>query len=305
MYNVMDLCAGIGGFSLTGKWLIGNWRTVCYVEIDKYCQRVLQQRIKDGYLDDAPIYDDLKTFDGQPWCGSVDIVTAGFPCQPFSVAGKQLGEADERNLWPDVWRVCSEVRPRYIFLENVPAILANRYIKRIFGDLAEGGYDCKWRVLSAAEVGAPHKRDRVWVCCHANENSKSTLPVNDETPGVREMEYASSNRWEPSDRGRALPNEKRYDSSKKQEQHNQQPRVGEPSNVADTTSERLHPGHQHQTRQTSRCSEQQQSNWPTEPNVGRVAHGIPERVDRLKSLGNAIVPGVACEAWRLLTNGKT
>lgn len=160
--NVLDLFAGIGGASYAGK-LIGGWQTVCYVEWDKYCQQVIQARIRDGIFDDAPIWDDVQTFDGKPWRGSVDIITAGFPCQPFSVAGKQQGESDERNMWPDTCRVISEVRPRYAFLENVPALLTSGYFGRIIGDLSEIGYDCRWTIVSARHLGALHLRERVWI----------------------------------------------------------------------------------------------------------------------------------------------
>lgn len=163
-YRVLDLFAGIGGASYAGK-LIGNWRTVCYVEWDDYCRRVIQARIRDGIFDDAPIWDDVQTFDGKPWRGSVDIVTGGFPCQGFSVAGKQLREEDERNMWPDTLRVIGEVRPRFAFLENVPALITSGYFGRIIGDLSEIGYDCRWTVISAADVGAPHTRKRLWILC--------------------------------------------------------------------------------------------------------------------------------------------
>jgi len=139
-------------------------RTVCYVEIDSYCQKLIQARITDGYLDDAPIWDDARTFDGKPWRGCVDIFTAGFPCQPHSVAGQRCGESDERNLWPDTLRVIRDVGPAYVLLENVPGILADPgYAGTVVGQLAEIGYDCLWDCVSAVAVGAPHERERWWV----------------------------------------------------------------------------------------------------------------------------------------------
>ena len=168
--NELCLFAGAGGGSIASKWLLG-WDTVCYVEWDKYCQQVLQARIRDGLLDDAPIWDDVRTFDGRPWRGCVDIITAGFPCQPFSVAGKRKGADDERNMWPDTIRIIREVQPRYAFLENVPGLLVSGYFGRVLGDLAASGYDIRWRCLSAAEVGAPHRRDRLWIVADAKQNS--------------------------------------------------------------------------------------------------------------------------------------
>src|SRR5581483_3896314 len=110
MYE-LALCAGIGGISL-GLQRTGRIRTVCYVEKDDYRSQVLIQRMRDGWLDDAPIWDDVTTFNGEPWCGRVDIISAGFPCQPFSTAGKQLAEQDKRHLWPDICRIIRQVRPR-------------------------------------------------------------------------------------------------------------------------------------------------------------------------------------------------
>ena len=170
--NELSLFSGAGGGLLASKYLLG-WRTVCYVEWDKYCQRVLQARIRDGLLDDAPIYGDIRTFDGRSWRGCVDIVTAGFPCQPFSVAGKRQAENDERNMWPDTIRVIREIQPRWCLLENVSGLLATGYIGEIFRDLAESGFDCAWRRLSAAEVGAAHRRDRLWVVANREDEVES------------------------------------------------------------------------------------------------------------------------------------
>ena len=167
MINELALFAGAGGGLLASKLL--GWRTVCYVEWDAYAVEVLRARIRDGYLDDAPIWDDCFSFDGTPWAGLVDVITAGFPCQPFSSAGKGLAESDSRNGWPAVRRIIGEVRPRFAFLENVPGLISKPYIRRIFGDLAEIGYDADWGTLSAAAVGANHKRERLWIVAYAAE----------------------------------------------------------------------------------------------------------------------------------------
>lgn len=165
--NVLDLFAGAGGSILAGKLL--GWRCVCAVELDAYCRRVLLQRQRDGILPLFPIWDDIRTFDGRGWRGRVDVVTAGFPCQPFSVAGKRKGAADGRNLWPETMRILNEVRPRFCLLENVPALITSGYFGIILGDLAEGGFDARWCVLSAAGCGAPHIRKRLWIVAHADE----------------------------------------------------------------------------------------------------------------------------------------
>jgi len=173
--NELSLFSGYGGFSL-GLRLAGmETRTVGYVEIDKYCQRIIQARIKDGFLDDGPIFPDISTFNGNQCRGVVDIITAGFPCQPHSVAGQRRGEADDRNLWPDTLRVIREVGPRFVLLENVPGILANGYAGTVVGQLSEAGYDCLWGCVPAAAVGAPHRRERWWCLAIANTDRKRCL----------------------------------------------------------------------------------------------------------------------------------
>lgn len=166
----LSLFSGGGGGLLASRLL--GWRTIGYVEIDDYAQRVIAARIADGYLDVAPIFTDVCEFlesgAADEYRGAADVVSAGFPCQPFSVAGKRAGADDARNLWPETMECIRRVRPRYAFLENVPGLLTSGYWGTILGDLAEGGYDARWRVLSAAEVGAPHKRDRLWIVAHAN-----------------------------------------------------------------------------------------------------------------------------------------
>jgi len=137
---------------------------VCYIEYDTYCQEVLKKRGEEGWLDIAPVWDDIRTFDGRPWREKVDIVFGGFPCQDISVAGKGKGikEGTRSGLFFELMRVCGEVRPEYIFLENVSAI-NKRGLDIVLGSLSEIGYNAEWGHLSAREVGARHKRDR-WFC---------------------------------------------------------------------------------------------------------------------------------------------
>lgn len=182
--NELALFAGAGGGLLASRWLL-NWRTVCAVEIDPYRQAVLLARQADGLLDPFPIWPDVRDFDGRPWRGIVDVVTAGFPCQPFSVAGRRRGADDERNRWPDTIRVLREVRPRFALLENVPGLLAHEYVRTIFGDLAEAGFDAEWCVLGADDVGAPHRRKRLWILAHARRAG------NEPDSGPREASSAT------------------------------------------------------------------------------------------------------------------
>ena len=165
----LSLFSGYGGFSL-GLRIAGiQTRTIGWCDHDKYIQKVIRQRIKDGYLDDAPIIGDIRSFNWEVYRGLVDIITAGFPCQPHSYAGGRAGEDDERNLWPDTRQCIGKVEPSYVFLENVPGILSNGYARTVTGELAELGYDAQWGLVSAADVGAPHLRQRWW--CLANRRT--------------------------------------------------------------------------------------------------------------------------------------
>jgi len=163
--NELSLFSGAGGGLLATQHLLG-FNTIGYVEIDDYCQKVIAQRIKDGFLHNAPIFTDIKAFIdsgcAELYQGVTDLITAGFPCQPFSVAGQRKAEQDERNLWPQTIQCIRIIRPRYAFLENVPGLLATSYIRRIYGDLAEAGYNARWCMLGADDCGAPHRRKRWW-----------------------------------------------------------------------------------------------------------------------------------------------
>jgi DNA (cytosine-5)-methyltransferase 1 len=169
--NELSLFSGAGGGLLATKHLLG-WKTIGYVEIDDYCQRIIQQRIIDGLLDRAPIFSDVKAFISEGYAeaykGMVDVITGGFPCQPFSVAGKQKGEQDERNMWPETRDTIGIIRPRYIYLENVPNLLTHPYLWRILSNITEMGYDCRWGIISAADVGAPHLRKRWWIVANTS-----------------------------------------------------------------------------------------------------------------------------------------
>ena len=176
----LSLFSGAGGGILGGK-LIG-WRTVCAVEIEPYPASVLCQRQNDGILPTFPIWDDIQTFDGNPWRGIVDVVSGGFPCQDISTAGKGAGiEGEHSGLWREMRRIVREVRPKYVFVENSPMLLV-RGLKRVLGDLAEMGYTCAWGTLSGRHVGAPIKRERLFIACANKEYGKKGLgPIESES----------------------------------------------------------------------------------------------------------------------------
>ena len=164
--NELALFAGAGGGILGGKLL--GWRTVCAVEWEPYAAGVLAARQNDKVLEPFPIWDDVQTFDGTPWRGIVDVVSGGFPCQDISSAGKGAGIDGERSsMWKHMARVVCEVRPEWVFVENSP-MLVSRGLGTVLRDLAEIGFDAAWTVLSAAQVGAPHIRERIWICAHSN-----------------------------------------------------------------------------------------------------------------------------------------
>lgn len=161
----LALFAGVGGGILGGKIL--GWRTVCAVERDAYASSVLVARQNDGFLAPFPVWDDVCTFDGKPWRGIVDVVSGGFPCQDISIAGRGAGITGTRSrLWVEMARIIGEVRPRFAFVENSP-MLVNRGLDVVLGDLAAMGFDARWGIVSAADVGAPHLRERIWIVAHA------------------------------------------------------------------------------------------------------------------------------------------
>ena len=274
----LSLFTGGGGGVLATHHLLG-WRTVGYVEWEEYAQRIIAARIKDGLLDAAPIYGDIRAFNrcgyAAAYTGMVDVITAGFPCQPFSVAGKQHGADDERNMWPATIATIRLVRPRYCLLENVPGLISNGYFATVLGDLAACGFNARWRVLSAAELGAPHKRDRLWIVAYQRNGS--------------DPDRSKQGRRDQSQRG-------------SDRRTGQPARDGETWTLADTGGEGLEIG-QGERGQWPQPAIAGGGWWATEPDLGRVANGVAYRVDRLKALGNGQVPAVAATAWRLLTAG--
>ena len=166
--RTLHLFAGAGG-GILGDILLGH-QCVCAVEIDGYCQKVLQARQKDGILPWFPIFSDVTTFDGRPWRGSVDVVSGGFPCQDISCAGKGVGIGGERSgLWTEFARIIGEVQPRFVFVENSP-VLTSRGLGDVLGDLSCLGYDARWGIVGARHAGAPHHRYRIWIVAYPDSN---------------------------------------------------------------------------------------------------------------------------------------
>lgn len=155
--KMLDLFSGIGGFSLTGKW--AGFETIHFVEKDLFCQKVLKKNFPN-----IPIHDDIKTF----YCSNkIDLLTAGLPCQPFSVAGKQKGRDDDRYLWPDTLRIIRESKPSFVLLENVPGIIKLE-LDNIIDDLEREAYSVSQYLIPASAAKAPHKRERIWIVAYCN-----------------------------------------------------------------------------------------------------------------------------------------
>lgn len=252
--KVLDLFSGIGGFSL-GLERAG-FETVAFCEIEPYCQKVLAK-----HWPEVPIYDDIRKLDGRKYRGTVNVVCGGYPCQPFSAAGKRNGEQDDRHLWPEMFRIIKECRPTWVCCENVAGHITMG-LDTVLSDLESESYTCQPLVIPACAVDAPHRRDRVWIIAHANEHGNG-----------KQYQHEKKRR----DSERAL------------------------HDVADSDSdsgERLKPCRvnpqgwpQQDQRQTGSCGDGFRR-WPTKPGVCRVANGIPNRAHRIKALGNAVVPQI-------------
>ena len=314
--RTLHLFAGCGG-GLLADLLLGH-RPVCAVELDPYCQQVLMQRQRDGVLPWFPIWGDVRDFDGRPWLGCVDVVSGGFPCQPWSVAGKRAGAADDRNLWPDTVRVVRDIRPRYVFLENVPGLLTQQYFGTMLGDLAQAGYDARWLCLGADDVGAPHHRKRLWILadaaqqrraihrCEAPQSGWGRTPVGN--ADFQGLEVWKSKRGDDATECSSV--ERTGGLANAQCKRLEEPRdwgvsgrAPGPDTVTDAGWGLAQPG---LGRVADGLAPWLLWAWPDEPgDVPRVARGIPDRVARLRALGNGQVPLCAAVAWRLLTREDT
>ena len=203
--HTASLFSGVGGLDLGLKLAIPESKTVLYIERDSYAAATLVARMEDKTLDQAPICADITTFDGRAWCGKVDILVGGFPCQDISVAGKGVGIGGKRSgLWSEIVRLADEIRPRYLFLENVSAI-TSRGLDVVLADLAELGFDAEWLCLRASDVGAPHRRER-WFCLgyakgrHGATDERSLRQREREYRGIRGVAHTERARWDETDR---------------------------------------------------------------------------------------------------------
>ncbi len=267
----MHLFAGIGG-GLLADLILGH-RPIVAVEWDGYACKVLRERAAEGWFPGLSVWEgDVRLFDPSEYTGQVDCIHAGFPCQDISVAGKQAGvsEGTRSGLYREVLRIAGIVRPRFLFLENVAAILGNG-LATVLADLAALGYDCRWLCIRASDVGAPHHRDRWFLLADAMR--EGSPPQRDEVGkqgrfGKRCQILADTKRQRFSEQGKYVHAKH---SAQSQDWQAVEPVDG---GIPDF--------------------------WRIEPKLDRVANGIPNRVGQLKGYGNAQVPLQAATAWRLL-----
>ena len=278
MLRHLDLFSGLGGFSL-GLETTGGFETVAFCDIEKFSRKVLKKHWPDvkQYKDIKELtYEQIK----EDTLAPIDIITGGYPCQPFSVAGSQRGEKDKRHLWPDMFRIVKECKPTWVIGENV-SVHIKICLDTVLHDLESEGYTVRAFSISASSVGANHQRERVWIIAYANmENTRQhgrriESTWNTESIGsgtTEETQWSTnSNQINGSGEGATL--------------------VGESS---DTNSQRLQgrrPEQQLRKDETERPTSWD-GWWEFEPDVARVANGIPKRVDRLKGLGNSLVPAI-------------
>ncbi len=299
--NVLDLFSGIGGFSL-GLERAG-FKTVAFCEIEPYCRAVLRR-----HWPDVRQYDDVRTLTAEQLAAdgiAVDVICGGFPCQDISVAGKGAGITGERSgLWKEYARLIGELRPRYVIVENVAALLG-RGMGVVLGDLAEIGYDAEWHCISAADVGARHLRERIWIVGYPEHIGFNAAEVT----GSIEAGIHDSKTWPQQTGEFARPDQQQPFVADADVKHgkrrgeSQQPnseagaswhkskRRGKP--FAYACIERLEVQRALASRIESQLNDAgNDCRWEPEPAVGRVVNGVPRRVDRLKGLGNAVVPQI-------------
>ena len=289
--KMLDLFSGIGGFALAARW---TWKedldVVGFCEIEEYCQKVLEKNFPN-----VPIYEDINELDGNLF-NDVDLITGGFPCQDISQAGRGAGiEKETRSgLWFEMLRIISEVRPRYAIIENVP-MLTIRGGTRVIEGLAEIGYNAEWTVIGANDVGAWHTRKRIWIVAYPESErhggrTSEERPVSERVILQSEQEGGKMGS-KAEGRSESRRESKLSDtnevgrirrSTKKQTENTKVKALSKSQSSSDDTQ-----------RSVPEWNREQEYYWAFEPSVGRVADGVPDWVDRIKGLGNAIVPQIA------------
>jgi len=278
----IELFAGIGGFGLAGEW--AGIESVAQVEIDDFCQKILSKNFPN-----AQKFRDIKQFDGRPFRGTIDIISGGFPCQPYSTAGKRLGTDDDRHLWPEMLRIIQEVAPRWVVGENVRGLVSwngGVVFDEVQADLEDEGYEVIPFLLPACAVNAPHRRDRIWFVAYAaqidDSRNAGEIPKQDGRQKFYNVpEFSSSG---------AL-----YGFSSNTNQAGLQERISAGFRGIQQKAKSS------KGRESSR--NHSAGNWrefPTQSPVCGGNDGVSNRVDRIAALGNAIVPQVAYRIFKAI-----
>lgn len=272
----LDLFSGIGGFALAARW--AGFRTIGFCDNEPFAQAVIRK-----HWPEVPIHGDIKALDGTAYRG-VTLLTGGFPCQPFSNAGKRRGKDDDRYLWPEMLRVIQEAKPTWVVGENVVGIIGLA-LDQVCSDLEAEGYEVEPIIIPACGVDAPHRRNRVWIIAGGGGAMWPTprTPSGGPDNSAKRLR-PSGHRGTTNLLGSVLANPQ-----------------GQQSSSDDNRSEQTETFESQQGEfRGSDCGKMRERNWATEPSVGRVANGIPYGMDRLKGLGNAIVPQVAYEILKVI-----
>ena len=280
--TVGSLFAGIGGIDLGLEW--AGFETAWFCEQDEYCQKILAR-----HWPGVPCFPDVRGIDEN--AARVDVLAGGFPCQPVSTAGRRLAQDDPRWLWPEFARLIRLLRPRGVLLENVPGLFTAGF-GDVLGDLAESGYDAEWDCIPAAAAGAPHLRDRVFVIAAPRAQFRRNLADSDNT-GPWDAIRARGNAARDGSALMADPNCQRLERTDREIRLEQRSGCGDNGRALMANPDNQRCDRWARGKEGRREQPTNGSIWATEPAVGRVANGIPRRVDRLRALGNAVVPQVA------------
>ena len=333
--TVISFCSGYGGIE-RGLELEGfEHRVIAYVEIEAYAIANLVAKMESNQLDAAPIYTDLKTFPSEIFRDKVSLITGGYPCQPFSAAGSRQGEKDSRHLWPYIRRHIDAIRPIQCFFENVEGHISLG-LSTVVSDLEEDNYRTTWGIFSAEEVGAPHRRKRVYILANSKGygSRRELRELSKKNEKIRESQEHRKNKTrllndasqdEFIDLGDSQNNRCERRSAKTQregsksicerseedlwcefERSSQALADSKSIGVQRLRTSRKQKSDSHGQQKLSVCQSERSQNaqWPSEPRLGRVVDGCADRVDRIRMLGNGVVPQTAAKAWRTL-NQKT
>lgn len=284
----ISLCAGYGGLDLGLHIAEPGYGTVAYVEREAHAAATLVARMEDASLGKAPVWDDLRTFDGASWRGCVDIVLAGYPCQPFSSAGKRLGENDPRHLWPDVARVVDEAGPEWVFCENVEGHMSLGFAE-VAGCLAGMGYSTKAGLFTAREAGAAHRRRRIFILAHADRKRRGLLSGPDDIgAGAGDRQAGGHSRGElrpvfGDERRANLDND-----------------VAGPEGIGVAAGARERPLFAPAPHQLQTWFQLLAGEPDLQPALFRASDGMADWVDRSRGAGNGVCSMAAAIAWRTL-----